>query len=121
MAQRKTILIVDDSPIVLESARALFGPTGHRVVTHEESFGMLSKVLELRPNLIILDLDMPVMGGEQMVAAMRRFLETKMPPVLFHSSAEEDELRRAVQRCQVTGYVRKGDAARLLTESCKLL
>ncbi len=120
MAQ-KTILIVDDSPIVLASAEALFGTTGHKVVTHIESFGMLSRVLELQPNLIILDLDMPVMGGEQMVTVIRRFLENKMPPVIFHSSTPEEELRRIAQRCQVNGYVQKGNSARLLTEACKLL
>lgn len=118
---QKTILIVDDSLIVLETARALFGSTGHNVVTHAEGFGMLSKVLEVKPNLIILDLDMPVIGGEKMVQTMRRILENRLPPILFHSSADEDELKRAVQRNRVTGYVKKGDSAKLLTEACKLL
>lgn len=119
--RQKTILIVDDSPIVLETVSAVLATSGHRIVTHSESFGLIGEVVALRPSLIVLDLEMPIMSGDKMVETLRTMLGPSMPKVLLHSSAPALELESRARRCRADGFVSKGNVAELLTRACDML
>jgi CheY-like chemotaxis protein len=119
--EQKTILIIDDSEIVLAHAKALFEAVGHKVVTHTESLGLLTQVVNAQPDVIILDLNMPNMGGEKVIEVLRRFMPHKLPPIVLHSSESELMLRDVVARTKVSGYVRKGESTELLERVCNLL
>jgi len=58
MAERKTVLIIDDDPDVLEAMRLPLEAHGYNVVTATEGDEGLEKVLEHDPDLIILDIMM---------------------------------------------------------------
>jgi len=65
MAPRVTILIVDDSSILRHSIRACIEENSPWHVCGEAENGKIAveKVMELRPDLVLLDLSMPVMNG----------------------------------------------------------
>jgi len=58
MSDRKTVLIIDDDPDILEAMRMPLEAHGYRVVTATEGEEGLAKVLECEPDLIILDIMM---------------------------------------------------------------
>ena len=62
-----TILVVDDSPDVLESLRQLLEPEGHRVLTASDGPEGIEIAAREHPHLMIVDYFMPEMTGEEVV------------------------------------------------------
>ena len=88
----RTILIVDDDPHIRELlafALAKAGMTTHQAGDGEEG---LAKALSLKPDLAILDINMPRMDG---LEVCRRLRAQSEPPVLFLSS-RDDEIDRVL-------------------------
>ncbi|MEM9563699.1 MAG: chemotaxis-specific protein-glutamate methyltransferase CheB [Actinomycetota bacterium] len=101
-ATRK-ILIVDDSPVVRRLIEhALTGVPGYRIVgqaTNGEE--ALSRVRTLRPDAMVLDLEMPDMDGYQTLRALRR-LDVDLDVVVF-ANVEPSELDRTAARVRAAG------------------
>jgi DNA-binding NarL/FixJ family response regulator len=72
----KTILIVDDNAHVRRAISELFKCEEDFIVCGEASNGKeaIAKALELHPDLIVLDLSMPVMGGLEAARELKRLL-----------------------------------------------
>jgi DNA-binding NarL/FixJ family response regulator len=78
------VLVVDDSPAVTRIVRVLFEDDTAFEVCGEAENGRegLEKALELRPDLIVMDLSMPVMNGMDAARAIRRIMPN-IPIVLL--------------------------------------
>ncbi len=68
----KTILLVDDESTVLESGKEMIESLGFRAITAKNGTEALHIFEENDVDLIIVDLVMPVMGGEAMLEALRK-------------------------------------------------
>jgi two-component system, chemotaxis family, chemotaxis protein CheY len=96
------ILIVDDSPAVRRSLRALLEGRSDWQVCGEAENGRegVDKALQLSPNLIVLDLSMPVMNGLQAARELRRLMP-QVPVLLFttfcNSVIEQEALASGVR------------------------
>lgn len=122
MSAKRRILLVDDSPVVREVASQLLRvQTGHAVEVHGDPFGLVAKVIETRPDLLIVDLEMPHVTGDRMVDILRTALGAAMPLVLLHSDAPAQELERRARACRADAFVRKGDSFILVMRVCQLL
>lgn len=91
MADKKSIVAVDDSGLMLRTLERLLGK-GY--VYHGFSKGMRAlKFLkdEGKPDLIILDIDMPEIDGYEMLEMIREKEELKEVPVLFLTSNNDKE------------------------------
>ena len=84
--RRQRILLVDDIPAIRLLLRAGLNSAGGLDVVAEASNGeeAVAIVRALAPDLVILDLEMPVMSGEQAIPLMRE-LEPRMP-ILLHTA-----------------------------------
>ncbi len=106
MTDRKDyILIVEDDPDIREALRDALEPEGYTVRTAEngqEALDTLAGSPRL-PNLILLDLMMPVLDGWRFLKARAERPTWKEIPVVVTSSVAPDE-RKALD---VTGYMRK--------------
>ncbi|MGA7398940.1 MAG: response regulator [Candidatus Sulfotelmatobacter sp.] len=106
---KHTILIVDDSPLIRRSLRSWIDGTVDWEVCGEAENGKeaVEKVEELRPDIVILDLQMPVMNG---LEAARRIRDaaprTAMLMFTVHTSGE---LLKAALEAGVTDVVSKSD------------
>jgi len=58
-----TVLVVDDDPLQRGVAGLLLGHQGYRVLTAEHGAAALALIAQAPPDLILLDMDMPVMDG----------------------------------------------------------
>lgn len=69
------VLLVDDDPLFQDSVRALLGKLGHSAVTAASGEEALSKLAEgYRPELVVLDLNMPGLGGAGTLPRLRAVL-----------------------------------------------
>jgi CheY-like chemotaxis protein len=103
------ILIVDDDETHLACARELLEAEGYRVDTHQTAFGATERLIRSRPDLVLIDVNMPALSGEALVGILRRRVLAAGVRVFLYSSNDEDALRKAANRLQIDGYVCKGD------------
>lgn len=84
---RQKILLVDDDQALLDLVQSRLLALGRFEVTAvSRAREVLSRLEELRPDLIISDIDMPGMDGGSLAAALREREAAKHIPILFLSS-----------------------------------
>lgn len=83
------ILIVEDSPTQALLAQALLDGAGYEVETAENGQVGLQKALADPPDLVIADIQMPVMDGYEMTRRLKRDPRTKRVPVLMLTAKEQ--------------------------------
>lgn len=114
---REKILIVDDSEVVREVARLTLEKAGYSVRTIESAFQLNRAIREDRPDLILLDVHMPALRGDQAAAILSQYRFSQGITVLLHSDMEEDLLAAMAHETGATGYLRKTtDAGTLVGE-----
>jgi two-component system alkaline phosphatase synthesis response regulator PhoP len=82
-----TILIVDDEPKTVRLARDYLEKNGYRVVTAGDGQSALTTARREKPDLIVLDLMLPVMDGREVCKILRR--ESDVPIIMLTALAEE--------------------------------
>lgn len=87
---KKIVIVEDDKALanVLEDKLKSEGFTVTKAVNGEEGLTVIKTV---RPNLVILDLMMPVMGGQAMLHRLRNLPEFKHLPVIVLTNAGDIE------------------------------
>jgi CheY-like chemotaxis protein len=82
-----TILVVDDDAAITEVLDEILSVEGYRTVVAENGAEGLERARSHSPELVLLDLMMPVMDGWQMLAAMQRDPALRRIPVVVMSAA----------------------------------
>ncbi len=101
------ILIVDDAPIFREPIEAVLRSEGFETFSASDGREALAMLGKVRPDLVILDLGMPVMDGLSVLRTIRAQRAMKALPVLILSAeAEKGKVVHAVQ-LGVSGYMLK--------------
>ena len=103
-----TVLIVDDHPSFRASARAILEADGFTVVGEaEDGAGALAAVEELRPDVMLLDVQLPDMDGFEVCALTSR--DGYAPAVVLVSSRDACDFGPLIERSGARGFVAKGD------------
>ncbi len=106
MAER-TILIVDDSDLVAGVLGEALGAEGYRVVRAANGAdGILAAYREL-PDLIIMDVEMPLMQGYQASRLLKSRRGVKDIPILMHTSLSEDKDKYWAVSCGADDFINK--------------
>ena len=117
----KKILIVDDDPVTLKMLEKILLSAGYCVAKATNGKEALYIADDFLPNLIMLDIDMPVMDGTETIERLRENPRTKNIPVIFLSSliTNKDEMGKFAKNM---GYLAKPiDREKLLKEIDKHL
>jgi CheY-like chemotaxis protein len=101
------ILVIDDSPSVVAEIRAQLEPLGHQVDALVRFVDLSVKLRDGRPDVIVLDLEMPALSGEAVSKYIRKY-SSRPIPILIYSSADEEALKGAAGRIGALSFVRKG-------------
>jgi CheY-like chemotaxis protein len=110
---QKRILIIDDDRTHLLTTQELLEDDGYEVLTHVSGFGATERIMVARPDLVLLDVNMPALSGEALLPILKGRESIRDTPVVLHSSNDESALRTAATRLGAAGYVCKGDVAGL--------
>lgn len=106
--EKKKILIVDDSELVLHMAKDALTDAGYDVAAVATSVDANRYIFSTnKPDLIIMDVMMPMMDGDKKVKFMSERESSRNIPVLLMSSKPEEEMRRLVAESGAKGYILK--------------
>ena len=89
MSQRATVLVVDDDPDTVQTMRDILEEEGHLVLSAKNGREGLEMALRHVPDLVLLDLEMPVMDGRAFLAAARTLPELADVTVVVLSGAAD--------------------------------
>jgi two-component system, chemotaxis family, chemotaxis protein CheY len=104
----KTILIVDDSATMLMSLNSILSMGGYQVETATNGQLALDKLQSgLKPDLIVTDINMPVMGGLEMIGKVRALPGCKFFPILTLTTESDTAKRDEGRRLGATGWLVK--------------
>jgi DNA-binding NarL/FixJ family response regulator len=112
------ILIADDHELVREGVRTILQSEPGWVVCGEAATGRqaLAMAIELKPDLIVLDLGLPEMNGVEVTRQIRRVMTAAILIVTVH---EGDQMVQDAFAAGANGYVLKADAGRTLKDATR--
>ena len=115
MAVSKTILVVDDDMELSDGIRAVLENKGHRVLQARDGQQAKNLVYQQRPDLVILDMMMPRMGGYPVLEHFRG--KTDAPPIIMITANEGSRHKAYAEYLGVVEYIRKPFAMEKLMEA----
>ena len=83
------ILVVDDEPKIVKQARDYLEKSGYRVVTAGDGTTAMAVARHERPDLVVLDLNLPGLDGLDVCRALRR--ESDVPIIMLTARVEETD------------------------------
>lgn len=118
MSVRKPkVVVIDDSEIVLEVTKGALESAGYEVVTHDRPAGCVALILHEKPDLVLMDVNMPGLGGDTIVSVFARAQPRGETIVLLHSSLSAEVLRTKAAAAGANGFIQKsGDLFGLVRE-----
>ena len=121
MAQRK-ILLVDDSETILMMEQMILQKESYEIVMARDGEEGIAKAVKTKPDLILMDVVMPIMNGFEAVKRLRQREETKFVPIVMVTTQAEIESMEAGYVSGCNDYVVKPiDRLELLTKVKNLL
>jgi len=101
------ILVVDDAPLIRGLLVQVLQKYGYAVDTAEDGQQALEYFIEKRPDLILMDADMPVMDGVAACSKIRALPEAKYLPIIIVTAFVEREWVDRAYAAGATDYVTK--------------
>lgn len=83
----KTIFLAEDDAVVVKVYGAKFEREGFRVEVAEDGLVAMKKLLQVKPDIVVLDLMMPKLNGVDVLKYIRSTPELKKIPVIILSNA----------------------------------
>ena len=103
----KRILIVDDEEVTRLLAEQTLTAAGFEVAQAEDGVAGLDAMREFKPDLILLDVLMPVMTGYAMCEALRRLPEHRHTPVIMITGLDDPEAVERAYEVGATDFITK--------------
>jgi DNA-binding response OmpR family regulator len=103
----RRIVVVDDEPGVGAAIRDLLAADGYTVDAPGDARAALPELIRAVPDLVILDVNMPVMSGWELCAILRRQTTTRGVPILFLTGRRELKDRITAMQLGGSDYLTK--------------
>lgn len=122
MDEKKRIFVADDDKAVLESLKKLLELSGFNVEATGNPKEILSRIKFFKPDLILLDLLMPQLGGLEICQILNSDKETQGIPIIVISAlAGQADIKKAYHLGVVNYITKPYDFQMLLKEINKVL
>lgn len=103
------VAIIEDDQAISQMYRFKFEAEGYEVETAENGRLGLALVESMRPDIVLLDLMMPEMTGEEMLVEMRKTTWGKTIKVVILTNKGEQEIPEQVKLLNVSAVILKAD------------
>ncbi len=103
----KTVLLVDDSTAVRKAVALMLTSSGFDCVEAADGSQALEIISAKHVDVVLTDLNMPVMNGYQFIDALRQTEAHRFTPVLVLTTECRDEVASTLKRSGVTGVLQK--------------
>jgi len=90
MAKQKTIAIIDDEENIVEVVKSYLERSGYRVVSALSGGEAMAIIDKYVPSLIILDLMLPDVSGEELCRAIRK--KSRVPIIMLTAKIQEENI-----------------------------
>ena len=95
---KKKILVVDDEAHIIKIVKARLEANNYEVLTAYDGLSGIDKAVKFKPDLILLDLMMPVMDGYEACRRLKADPDTKGIPILvFSATSQPNVIEKATQ------------------------
>jgi CheY-like chemotaxis protein len=101
------VLVIDDERAILDVVRSILEWNGYEVLAADDGSRGFATAQRRSPDLIILDLMMPVMDGFAVLEALRDHERTAHVPVLVLTAVQNAEVEDRCTELGATAYLRK--------------
>jgi DNA-binding response OmpR family regulator len=115
MADTKTILIVEDDLELSDGLRAVLERQGYHVIQARDGQQGKQQIYQHRPDLVILDMMMPRMGGYPVLEHFRD--KPDAPPIIMMTANEGSRHKAYAEWLGVVDYIRKPFAMERMLEA----
>src|SRR5438270_6897697 len=115
MAQTKTILVVDDDVELSDGLRVVLERQGYRILQARDGQQGKQQIYQQRPDLVILDMMMPRMGGYPVLEHFRD--KPDAPPIIMITANEGSRHKAYAEWLGVVDYIRKPFAMERLLDA----
>lgn len=103
------IAIIEDDLAIAQMYRIKFEAEGYSVETAENGVVGLELIEKMRPDIVLLDLMMPEMNGDEMLEKLRKTDYGKNLPVIILTNMGEQEAPEVVKTLHVRRFIVKAD------------
>jgi two-component system chemotaxis response regulator CheY len=104
---KKRILTVDDSPSVRQMVKLTLSGAGYDVVEAGDGAEGLSKAQATALDMVVTDLNMPVMNGPSLIRALRKLPAYRGVPILFLTTESDAAMKQEAKAAGATGWITK--------------
>src|ERR1700733_14763019 len=101
----KVILCVDDSASICQMVKLTLTGAGYQVVQAGDGAEGLAKARESAVNLVVTDLNMPVMDGLGLIRELRKLPSYRGVPIIFLTTESDPGLKQQAKAAGATGWI----------------
>jgi two-component system, OmpR family, alkaline phosphatase synthesis response regulator PhoP len=117
MSKGKSILICDDDIAILEVTKTILELSGYQVQTKENTNNIIETVIAMQPDLIIMDLWIPEVGGEETTMLLKADERTRNIPIILFSA--NNDIERIASKTDAEDFIKKPYEIQELEEKVK--
>jgi len=118
------ILVIDDDASIRELLSTYFEGNGHHVLTAEDGAHGIGMAARHHPDVVILDMDMPVLDGHSTIRMLKNDPQMADIPVIVLTSHNTDTARDSMRQAGCTEFLSKpfelAQVNQVVTHSLKL-
>jgi two-component system chemotaxis response regulator CheY len=103
----KTILSVDDSASVRQMVQLTLQGAGYQVIQANDGADGLAKAQASPVDMVVTDLNMPVMNGLGLIRELRKLPAYRGVPILFLTTESDAEMKKQAKEAGATGWITK--------------
>ena len=104
---QKTLLLIDDESVWLNAMEEALEAESYKMVTAESGQVALSKLLKVKPDLILSDVRMPDMNGYDLYEKIKAIPKLNKVPFVFMSGLDDYDAKRVAKSIGADDYVIK--------------
>jgi CheY-like chemotaxis protein len=116
VAERRRILLIDDSEITLAMEKSLLESRGYEVEATSTLVEFEKRLETFKPHVILTDLHMPEAKGTDICRTLKSEYKTQDIPIIIFSSLGDEELGKLADQVGADGFLSKANGLEAMAE-----